>query len=77
MSSNMTKKNFRRHGRASSILSDNKSTIAMAKNSVFRNRTKYIAIKHHFLREVSTNKEIELKYCKTEEPLADIFTKAL
>lgn len=59
------------------ILSDNKSAIAMAKNPVFHNRTKHIAIKHHFLREVSANKEIELKYCKTEEQLADIFTKAL
>ncbi|CAL2254987.1 unnamed protein product [Prunus armeniaca] len=59
------------------ILCDNKSAIAMAKNPVFHSKTKHIAIKHHFLREVSANKEVELKYCKTEEQIADIFTKAL
>ena len=75
MSSNMVKKNFQ--AVASKIFNDNKSVIAMAKNPVFHNISKHIAIKHHFLREVSANKEIELKYCKTEEPLADIFTKAL
>ncbi|BBH09485.1 Disease resistance protein CC-NBS-LRR class family [Prunus dulcis] len=49
----------------------------MAKNPVFHNRTKHIAIKHHFLREVSANKEVGLKYCKIEEQIVDIFTKAL
>ncbi|KAI5323418.1 hypothetical protein L3X38_032490 [Prunus dulcis] len=49
----------------------------MAKNPVFHSRTKHIAIRHHFLREVSKNKEVELKYCKTDEQIADIFTKAL
>ncbi|CAL2249531.1 unnamed protein product [Prunus armeniaca] len=59
------------------ILCDNKSAIAMAKNPVFHSKTKHITIKHHFLRKVSANKEVELKYCKTEEQIADIFTKAL
>ncbi|XP_071694431.1 uncharacterized protein [Rutidosis leptorrhynchoides] len=59
------------------ILRDNKSAIAMAKNHVFHGRTKHIDIKYHFLREVTAKKEIELKYCKTEEQIADIFTKAL
>jgi hypothetical protein len=62
---------------ATEILNDNESAIAIAKNPKFHNKTKHIAIKHHFLREVSTNKEIELKYCKIEEQLADIFTIAL
>ncbi|KAL6224932.1 hypothetical protein ACLB2K_003787 [Fragaria x ananassa] len=62
---------------ATRIFSDNKSAIAMAKNPVCHNKTKHIKIKHHFLREASTNKEIELHYCKTELQLADIFTKAL
>ena len=63
--------------KAIEIYCDNKSAIAMAKNPVFHNRTKHISIKYHFLREVEANKEIELKHCKTEEQLADIFTKAL
>ena len=62
---------------ATQIFCDNKSTIAMVKNPVFHGRTKHIAIKYHFLREVSAKREIELHYCKTEEQVADIFTKAL
>nr|CAD1824673.1 unnamed protein product [Ananas comosus var. bracteatus] len=39
--------------------------------------TKHIAIKYHFIREAIENGQIKLKYCKTTEQLADIFTKAL
>lgn len=56
---------------------DNKSAILMAKNPVHHSRTKQISIKYHFIREAVENKEIELKFCKTEDHLADIFTKAL
>ncbi|KAF5930246.1 hypothetical protein HYC85_031119 [Camellia sinensis] len=56
---------------------DNKSAIAMAKNPVYHSRTKHIAIKHHFIREAVEDDEIQIKYCKTEDQVADIFTKAL
>jgi len=56
---------------------DNKSAFAMAKNPVHHNRTKHIAIKYHFIREAKTTKEIKLDYCRTEDQIADIFTKAL
>ncbi|KAK4394763.1 Retrovirus-related Pol polyprotein from transposon RE1 [Sesamum angolense] len=59
------------------IYCDNKSAIAITKNSVQHSRTKHIDIKYHSLREATTRGEIELKYCSTEEQLADIFTKAL
>ena len=49
----------------------------MAKNAVYHNKTKHIMIKYHFLRETTANKEIKLNYCKTEEQVADTFTKAL
>ena len=49
----------------------------MAKNPVHHNRTKHIAIKYHFIRETETTKEIKLDYCKTEDQIANIFTKAL
>ncbi|KAK4382827.1 Retrovirus-related Pol polyprotein from transposon TNT 1-94 [Sesamum angolense] len=58
------------------IYCDNKSAIAITKNLVQHNRTKHINIKYHSLREATT-REIELKYCSTEEQLANIFTKAL
>lgn len=41
------------------------------------NRTKHIDIKYRFIRKVKANKEIEIKYCKIEEKLIDIFTQAL
>ncbi|KAL2491108.1 Uncharacterized protein Adt_26736 [Abeliophyllum distichum] len=59
---------------ATEIYCDSKSAIAMAKN--LHSKTKHIGIKHHFIREAEANKEIELKHCRTEEQLADIFTKA-
>ncbi|KAL0300303.1 UNVERIFIED_CONTAM: Retrovirus-related Pol polyprotein from transposon RE2 [Sesamum angustifolium] len=59
------------------IYCDNKSAIAITKNPVQHSRTKHIGIKYHSLREATTRGEIELKYCSTEEQLADIFTKAL
>nr|KYP37833.1 Copia protein [Cajanus cajan] len=49
----------------------------MTKNPVHHSRTKHIAIKYHFIREAETTKEIKMEYCKTEEQVADIFTKAL
>lgn len=49
----------------------------MAKNPVFHNRTKHIARKHHFIRDAVEDKEIDVIYCRTEDQVADIFTKAL
>lgn len=50
----------------------------MAKNNlVFHARTKHMGIKYHFIGDTETNKEIELKHCRIEDQLADIFTKAL
>jgi len=56
---------------------DNKSAIAMAKNPVHHRTAKHIAIKYYFFREAEATKEIKLDYCKTEDQIADIFTKAL
>ncbi|KAI5329222.1 hypothetical protein L3X38_028619 [Prunus dulcis] len=59
------------------ILCDNTSAIAMAKNPVFHQKTRNISRKFHFIREAIQAKEIELIYCKTEDQIADILTKAL
>ncbi|KAM1756496.1 hypothetical protein ACFX11_005858 [Malus domestica] len=59
------------------ILCDNTSVIAMAKNPVFHQKTRHINKKFHFIREAIQAKEIELVYCRTEEQIADILTKAL
>ncbi|CAL1396308.1 unnamed protein product [Linum trigynum] len=59
------------------IYVDNKSVLALAKNPVFHDRSKHIDTRYHFLRECVEQKEVMLKYVKTEDQIADIFTKPL
>ena len=40
-------------------------------------KTKYIAIKYHYLRELVQDKEVKMEYVNTKEKIADIFTKLL
>ena len=56
---------------------DNQSAISMAKNPQFHGRTKHIAIKYHFVREQVSNENLELRYCKTNDMIADMMTKGL
>ena len=53
------------------------STIAMTKNPIFHSRTKHIEIRQHFIKELVEHGEIKMEFCKTEEQLADIFTKPI
>ncbi|KAM1117107.1 hypothetical protein ACFX19_007645 [Malus domestica] len=62
---------------ATPILCDNKSAIAMSKNPIYHGKSKHIALKHHYIRGVVEDKEMDVVYCKTEDQVADIFTKAL
>ncbi|KAF2324239.1 hypothetical protein GH714_011023 [Hevea brasiliensis] len=59
------------------ILVDNQAAIAISLNPVFHGKTKHFNIKLFFLREVQKNGDVNLVYCKTEDQVADIFTKAL
>jgi len=59
------------------IFCDNTSTIKLAKNPVHHSRTKHFDLKYHFIRDLVQKKEVELRYIKTTEQLADIFTKAV
>lgn len=59
------------------IYCDSQSAIAIGKNSVQHKRTKHMQIKYHKVREYEKNQDIQLQYCRSEEQLADIFTKAL
>ena len=56
---------------------DNKSAIELAKNATFHSRTKHIAIRYHYIREVLNTGVIALKHRGTDEMPADMFTKAL
>ena len=59
------------------IYEDNQSTICLARNPQFHGRSKHIAIKYHYIRDQVKDGTVDLKYCRTEEILADIFTKGL
>ena len=59
------------------IYCDKKSTISLTKNPVFHGRSKHIDIKFHFIRDLVKDNEIVIEYCRSEEQVADIFTKSL
>ena len=53
----------------------NSSTIILAKNPVFHDKSKHIDTRFHYLRDCIANKKIKVKYMKTQYQVADIFTK--
>ena len=59
------------------VYEDNQSTISMGKNQQYHGRTKHIEIKYHFVREKVAANAVRIPYCKSENMLADIFTKPL
>ncbi|KAH9695599.1 hypothetical protein KPL71_022832 [Citrus sinensis] len=59
------------------ICVDNKSAIALSKNPVFHDRSKHIDTRYHFIRECIARKEVQVKYVKSQDQAADIFTKPL
>ena len=59
------------------LLCDNESAVKIANNPVQHSRTKHIEIRHHFLRDNVANGNILLRNVRSEDQLADIFTKPL
>ena len=59
------------------IFCDNTSAINKPKNLAMHSKTKHIAIKYHFVRELVQDKETKLEYVHTKEKIANIFTKPL
>jgi len=62
---------------ATPLFCDNMSAISMARNPIFHQRTRHINRKYHFIREALQEGVINIQFCRSEEQLADIFTKAL
>ena len=56
---------------------DNQSAIAVAKNDQYHACTKHIDIWYHFIQESISREIIEIRYCPTENMVADIIMKAL
>jgi hypothetical protein len=59
------------------IFCDNLSSIRLAKNLVFHARTKHIEVHYHYIREKVLEGKIEMVPTKTDDQIADIFTKGL
>jgi hypothetical protein len=57
------------------IYVDNLSSIVLIKNPIFHDRSKHIDTRFHYPRDCIANKEVEIKYVKTQDQIADIFTK--
>jgi len=56
---------------------DSKSAIALARNTVFHERTKHIDTKYHFIRDLVSDGVINLVKIAIECNPADIFTKTV
>ena len=59
------------------LLCDNESAIKLANDMVQHSCTKHIDIRHHFIRYHVAKNDISLEGVRTEDQLADIFTKPL
>lgn len=59
------------------IMCDNNSTIQLSKNPVFHGKSKHIDVRFHFLRDLVNDGVIELRFCKSQDQIADIMTKPL
>lgn len=55
---------------------DNTLAFALGKNHIFHDRSKYIN-KGHFIRESINKEEVEMKYMKSQDQIADILIKLL
>lgn len=54
------------------VYEDNQGTIALARNTICKQRCKHIDINYHFIRETVNDGKVILEYCPTEKMIADI-----
>ena len=59
------------------LLVENQSAITLSKNPVHHNQTKHTDTRYQFVRECVEEKKLQIAFVRTEDQLADIFTKAL
>ena len=51
--------------------------VALSKNLIFHDQSKHIDTHYHFIRECIARKEVQIKYVKSQDQAADIFTNPL
>jgi hypothetical protein len=59
------------------IWEDNQSAIAYSRNALVSEKTKYIGLKWHFLKDHVEQRTIKLWYRPTDQMMAGMFTKPL
>ena len=59
------------------LYSNNTSAINLTKNPMQHSKTKHIEIRYHFICDHVQKGDCEIKFVKTENQLADLFTKPL
>ena len=64
-------------GYSATMYSDNQSAICLAEYPIFHDRKKHVKIQYHFIMEKVFQGEIKLQHIKTEQQIADVFTKRL
>ena len=56
---------------------DNEACINLTKNPQEYKRTRHIQVKYHFIRSLVKSNKVKLQYIRTNDQLADIFTKGV
>lgn len=59
------------------IQCDNSSAIQLSKNPVFHGQSKHIDVRFYFLRDLVNADVVKLRYCKSQNQIADLMTKPL
>ena len=62
---------------ATCIYCDNQSCVKLSKNPIFHDKSKHIAIKYHYIRDMVKRGAVKLQYVGTEEYIADVLMKPL
>jgi hypothetical protein len=56
---------------------DNQRCVNLSENPVFRDKSKHIKIKYHYIKDMVQRKVVHVQYLSTHKQVADVFTKPL